>query len=307
MLARGLAAKLHRSSEVQGSRQVAPEQIGCSCCLHLVVACTYNLLILLTEQLFTRIDVRNPLLRRAQCKMSASTKETLAQADIILNRTNVALARSQRLIASWLPPKDAAEPQSSAQQDDGDDDDFRGDSEIGGIGSAAQRDDSGMPDGAFKRRKLGANDKLLESLLGKKAANAHRKSQQQSGRGGSGLAQSASKPLSKEQPRRQLVEEDSDEDEGGRAATFKSKKSKAKKHAAPARDEDGDEDAVPRAGAEELAERAVLDEPKPAASQQPPPAAGKKRPASYLDELLAQKASKKSKKRKKSAAAAQAA
>lgn len=28
-----------------------------------------------------------------------------AETDIILNRTNVALARSQRLVASWLPPQ----------------------------------------------------------------------------------------------------------------------------------------------------------------------------------------------------------
>lgn len=261
-----------------------------------------SLHISLTEQLFTHVDARDSILR-AQCKMSVSTKETLAQADIILNRTNVALARSQRLIASWLPPKDAAEPQTSAQQNDDEDEDFRGDSEIGGIGSAAQRDDSGLPDGAFKRRKLGANDKLLESLLGKKAANAHRKAQQQGGRGSAGLAQSASKPLSKEQPRRQPVEEDSDEDEGGRAAAFKSRKGKAKQPAAPTQDADGDDDAVPGAGAEELAGQALHTEPKPVASQ-PSPMAGKKRPASYLDELLAQKASKKSKKKKKSAATA---
>jgi hypothetical protein len=40
--------------------------------------------------------------------MSTSTKNDNSgnnEADIIFNRANVALARSQRLIASWLPPK----------------------------------------------------------------------------------------------------------------------------------------------------------------------------------------------------------
>lgn len=232
--------------------------------------------------------------------MSASSEETLAQADVILNRTNVALARSQRLIASWLPPKDSSEAlQSSAQYSD--DEDFRGDSDIGGIGSVAQRDDSGLPDGAFKRRKLGANDKLLESLLGKKAASAHRKSQQQQGGRGSaggGLAQNAPKSLKRE---RQPVEEESEDEEGGRAAAFKSRKGKVTRVETPVEDADSDEDAMPGAGAEELAEKAVHTKPTP---QPPPSAAGKKRPASYLDELLAQKASKKNRKKKKTNAAA---
>ena len=229
-----------------------------------------------------------------------TTKESLAQADIILNRTNVALARSQRLIASWLPP------QTSAQQNDAnddDDEDFRGDSEIGGIGSAAQRDDSGLPE----RRKLGANDRLLESLLGKRAAGAHRKGQQQGGRGSSGgLAQGASKPLVREPPKRKPVDEDSDEEEGGRAAAFTSRKVKPVKQTAQVRVTGADEDAVPGAEAEDLAERTVHTLPKPAACQPTPSAVGKKRPASYLDELLAHKASKKSKKKKsKTAATAQ--
>lgn len=32
-----------------------------------------------------------------------------SEADVIFNRANVALARSQRLVASWLPPKTAEE------------------------------------------------------------------------------------------------------------------------------------------------------------------------------------------------------
>jgi hypothetical protein len=42
--------------------------------------------------------------------MSTSQKSpTSNEADIIFNRANVALARSQRLVASWLPAKSADE------------------------------------------------------------------------------------------------------------------------------------------------------------------------------------------------------
>lgn len=39
-------------------------------------------------------------------------------ADVILNRTNVALARSQRLVASWLPPKTAAEESATSKSEE---------------------------------------------------------------------------------------------------------------------------------------------------------------------------------------------
>ena len=38
-----------------------------------------------------------------------STSTSKPETDIILNRANVALARSQRLVASWLPPQTAEE------------------------------------------------------------------------------------------------------------------------------------------------------------------------------------------------------
>jgi Protein of unknown function (DUF3245) len=34
-----------------------------------------------------------------------SVSRDLSEADIVFNRASLALARSQRLIASWLPPK----------------------------------------------------------------------------------------------------------------------------------------------------------------------------------------------------------
>jgi len=233
--------------------------------------------------------------------MSAATKDALSQADIIFNRTNVALARSQRLIQSWLPPKPQAEDQNStdslANQDE--DDDFRGDSEIGGIGSAAQKDDSGLPEGAFKRRNPGANDKLLDSLLGKKAANAHRKAQALA-KSATAQPLSAPKPVAKETSKRPAQDSDSD-DEGGRAAAFKSKRSKPSKPQPKMSEEAAEDDADAHAADDEIA----VNETGP--SFEPPQEAstasktgGRKRPASYLDELLGQKANKKNKKKKKS-------
>jgi hypothetical protein len=40
-----------------------------------------------------------------------TNKNSTNEADIIFNRANVALARSQRLVASWLPPPAADEKQ----------------------------------------------------------------------------------------------------------------------------------------------------------------------------------------------------
>jgi hypothetical protein len=232
--------------------------------------------------------------------MSAATKDALSQADIIFNRTNVALARSQRLIQSWLPPKPEAENQDTpANQDD--DDDFRGDSEIGGIGSTVQKDDSGLPEGAFKRRNPGANDKLLDSLLGKKAANAHRKAQALA-KSATAQPQTAPKPVAKETSKRPAQDSDSD-DEGGRAAAFKSKRPRPSKPQPKVSEEPTDIDTDARQADEEV--KANATEPSPEPNEETSTASktgGRKRPASYLDELLGQKANKKNKKKKKAAA-----
>lgn len=41
-----------------------------------------------------------------------------SEADIIFNRANVALAKSQRLIASWLPPKTYGEADSMKTEEE---------------------------------------------------------------------------------------------------------------------------------------------------------------------------------------------
>lgn len=42
----------------------------------------------------------------------------MSSTDIILNRANVALARSQRLVASWLPPQTTEEQTSNTKSEE---------------------------------------------------------------------------------------------------------------------------------------------------------------------------------------------
>ncbi|KAI7339268.1 hypothetical protein KC315_g1313 [Hortaea werneckii] len=229
-----------------------------------------------------------------------------SEADVILNRTNVALARSQRLIQSWLPPRpseESAATQSLPAEDD--EEDFRGLDETAGIGSRRKTEDEGLPDGALRRKKLASNDKLLEQILGKKAAQQKKKQDASKNTIKSSLPakQAPAQPTRPQEP-------DSEEDEEeGRAAAFKSKKRKAnlpisRSTEPPIRDVG----AKAKANHEEESQpnhNGVHDaEPRPTKDEDTEderPA--KRKMGSYLDELLSQKASKKSKKKSKAKAA----
>ena len=198
---------------------------------------------------------------------------TTSEADVVMNRINVALARSQRLINSWLPPKPNEEEGGTAQAREEREEDFKPMTEKGGIGSLVAFGEEGLPDGAFRRNKLSSNDKLLEQLIGKKAARAKRKSQEV-GKSMAASRHAAPKPLVN-RPRQLRVEpEGEEEDEPGRAGMFKSRKNG--KAVMQCRDEHvGDDD------------------PAPAISSEPDERPAKKKTGGYLDELLAQKAKKK--------------
>lgn len=45
-------------------------------------------------------------------------KMSKAETDVILNRTNIALARSQRLVASWLPPQTQEEAENPLKSEE---------------------------------------------------------------------------------------------------------------------------------------------------------------------------------------------
>ena len=115
----------------------------------------------------------------------------------------------------------------------------------------------------------------------------------------------APKPAVKEKPKRPAEDSDSEE-EGGRAAAFKSKRAKPSKPQPKAQENDAEDGAhmdtdTPEASVEAKAAELTLQPPQDANT--PAKLNGRKRPASYLDELLGQKANKKNKKKNKSAAA----
>lgn len=206
-------------------------------------------------------------------------------ADIILNRQSVALARSRRLVQSWLPPKVTPEEGTPNQEPD-DDDDFEGMTELQGVGSKRKAEDEGVLDG-LKRKKLSSDDKLLEQLLGKKAAQARKKTLEAT------RSRLAPKPQVKGPVIKQRVE--SDDEEEGRAASFKSRKAKAEVvSAAPEIGVDSHD------GGEDGTSHQDTPQSQPARAKEDAPIPVKKRKAgSYLDELLSQKAAKKKRKRKK--------
>ncbi|KAK5680170.1 hypothetical protein LTS10_007097 [Elasticomyces elasticus] len=201
-------------------------------------------------------------------------------ADTILNRM---IARDQRLMQVYQPARTA---ESGNEQLD-DDDDLNTIGELGGIGSKRKAEDDDIFDG-LKRKKLPSEDKLLEQLIGKKAAQARKKSQEASRATSRFGVRPQAKPAV---VRKQDIE--SEDEEEGRAASFKSRKPKQRVVST-----------VPEVGldtgelvqgdgedgnAEEIFEHIKELSPLPVK---------KRKGGSYLDELLGQKAAKKSKKKK---------
>ncbi|KAH8690959.1 hypothetical protein BGW36DRAFT_389679 [Talaromyces proteolyticus] len=100
------------------------------------------------------------------------------EADIIFNRANVALARSQRLVASWLPPKpvddDGSAAKSSAETQRLEDEMFTAVPERLGLGAAPPNADK-----PWLQADLSANDKLRQQLLGRNYKKVQEQKQKQ--------------------------------------------------------------------------------------------------------------------------------
>ncbi|KAF2718857.1 hypothetical protein K431DRAFT_287316 [Polychaeton citri CBS 116435] len=227
--------------------------------------------------------------------------DTLKRIDILLNRQNVALARSQRLIQSWLPKHDDPEKSTTSVEpghpQDDNEDEFRGMSELAGIGAVVRDDDDGQI-GGLRRKKVPSNDKLLEQLLGKKAANAHRK-RQDAGRStlsAKSQGQGSSQGMLPQAPRGRQGGESDEDEEGGRTTSFKSKKAPHAVKSAPTMiREDDDAAAVAEDPDMAVAPKRKASRSLSQSEEEVKPA--KKKHGSYLDELLAQKARKKKKKK----------
>lgn len=213
--------------------------------------------------------------------------------DAIINRINLQLARSRSILNSWQSQSAKADEN---QEDDlrDNDEEFTQYDEKGGIGSKASHDD----ESSLLTRRSAFKDKLLEQLIGKKAASAKRK--EDAHKSMSTSKHAAPKPLTNGQMSQAQAEE-SDEEEEGRAAAFRSKKSsnlqaqtRANEEAADDADEEGQSESMHAIQGLEAAEGKARENSDAKAE---PKAPKRKAGGSYLDELLSKKAKKKSKKK----------
>ncbi|KAJ6168412.1 hypothetical protein N7497_001255 [Penicillium chrysogenum] len=205
-----------------------------------------------------------------------------SESDVILNRANVALSRSQRLVASWLPQQtteELANPKTDEELQREEDEIF-----------TASRRRSAPPqkaaDGSWNRTELDSNDKLRKQLLGKNYDRVMKAAAEQKAAAAASTATAASASASVAKAE---VEDEYDE-EDGRSAMLARQKNKRKGGAGAGR---GVHPAAAAAAAEAGDKGGEEGEgegaPAPARSK------GRKKATSYLDELLAERAKKRKK------------
>lgn len=168
-----------------------------------------------------------------------------------------------------------------------------------------------MADGTFLKKNTISNDKLLEQLIGKKKAKAHLAAKQQAERAGAQqVPKTGRRPVAKK--------EESDDEEEGRAATFKSKRRRVGQPKQPVVSDEGLEEngteldvaTVDEAKEQETEAKASHEDDgdsdtMPAkAKPKPLPTRGRPKATSYLDEILAERSKKKKNKLKNQTAEA---
>ncbi|KAF2191106.1 hypothetical protein K469DRAFT_558170 [Zopfia rhizophila CBS 207.26] len=213
--------------------------------------------------------------------------------DVLVNRVNVALAKSQRLLASMLGPKTEDELKTEKTKEEREKEDMEEDvqaPECLGIGVLVPKN---IEDGSFTRRAPTSNDRVLETLVGRKAAKAHIASKQAPKQN----AQSQKvgcRPLAK----RTKAEESEDEEEG-RAAAFRSKRQKMNKVPSSKSLADVDGERAEQQDTELLEDPRSLADTKSESNMRRDAADSRRQVpklGSYLDEVLAERAKKKKKK-----------
>ncbi|KAL4937395.1 hypothetical protein BDV06DRAFT_232619 [Aspergillus oleicola] len=224
--------------------------------------------------------------------------------DIILNKANIALARSQRLVASWLPSEletdstDNAKTNAEIQMEE--DEIFTAVPETLGLGAPLP---SKAADGSWNRAELDSNDALRRQLLGrnykKVMAEKERTRKDKIAEAGIGSGAAAKNNLKgggaggqQRSNGSSALEEDEDE---GRAASIGKKASSRKRKiqgsggTTPFGQTEGTEGELKNEAGE------GGDESKTATSQQRPKAKGRKKATSFLDEILAERSKKRTK------------
>lgn len=226
--------------------------------------------------------------------------DQISEDQILLNKHNVLLARSRAVLQSWVTAKH--DESSNTPEDEDDESDLQGMREVAGLGAVNQDEDSEL-DGILKRKRTD-QDKLLENLIGKKAAEARKKSQKAvAGKSMSMSRHAAPKSITSTASRAKVAsrpQDSEDEDEEmGRAATFTSRKTRDTKSPAYATVKgespvDVDPDAEPPDPREEPATLKELAKSEDTQETKPK----KRKVGSYLDEVLGHNG-KKSKKKKR--------
>ncbi|KAL8898567.1 MAG: hypothetical protein Q9207_006635 [Kuettlingeria erythrocarpa] len=206
-----------------------------------------------------------------------------SEADIIFNRANVALAKSQRLVASWLSPRTPEEAKTAKTEEEiekEEQDLFAPVPELLGLGAKVPDD---FNDGDLKRQKLTTNDLLRRQLLGKDHAKVQSKgAHRQAGQSDAGAALPVgSKPRPASMKRKA---DESSDDEGGRSSLGKRKARKQVSN-----EKDGVEGL-------EIVEEAI--DHQDTWRQRPEAVERSGKATSYLDEVLSRKKKKKHKSKK---------
>ncbi|KAF2712678.1 hypothetical protein K504DRAFT_401791 [Pleomassaria siparia CBS 279.74] len=143
--------------------------------------------------------------------------------DVLFNRVNVGMAKSQRLLASLMGSKPAPEPANVKKEREQEreelEDEIIAPEQIG-IGGIIPKT---TKDGGFTQRALTTDDKLLQTLIGKKRAKAHIAAKE--------TTRCNTTPINFNKPDKHVKkpkpEESEDEDEG-RSSAFQSKRQKKK-------------------------------------------------------------------------------
>jgi hypothetical protein len=225
-------------------------------------------------------------------RMSAPAAEDTVDVEALINRQNVGLARSKRILNSWLPAK--CEHEAAAEEEE-DDADLVPMAEPAGLGSKVAYEEYEGGDGiSLPSKKLSSNDKLLEQIIGSKAAHARKKQRMEDASSKNVNGHSMSKQYASRTKQEQAKEYQSeDEDEGGRAATIASRRRDIPQDNVESQTEPQDKGGSDAEDADESTQR--LKASTNTISSKPEDNSWKRKKGSYLDEILAQKSRKKKK------------
>ncbi|KAF2872019.1 hypothetical protein BDV95DRAFT_606585 [Massariosphaeria phaeospora] len=218
--------------------------------------------------------------------------------DVLANRVSLMQAKNQKLLASIMGSNTAEHKNELPNEPEADElDEEAVYPEQVGVGGVVPKD---IQDGSFTRRAPTSNDRLLETLIGKKAAKAHIAAKQ--------APRQTNNPQKYGTPTRPAIPEESEDEEEGRAAAFKSKKRKMttpKPGSAPK-----DEDIPFRPSTNGPSNDPIADDSTPAPTVETKQEIEndevtmlklqrvESKPMSYLDEILAERSSKKKKKKR---------